>query len=81
MFDVGKMRSVRSLNAAGRSLRAAEVCSGRENSYFGLTRNLIRHLISPNQNDILFSSDLLFPGSRLSKLPNPLSLAGERRPV
>ena len=30
---------------------------------------------------ILFIPGLLFPGNRLVKLPNPLSLAGERRPV
>ena len=57
-------------------------CSGRENSYFGLARNLIQHLISPNQGwPILFSPDLSFPARKSGKLPNPHSLAGERRPV
>ena len=44
--------------------------------------NLIRHLISPNQDDLSYSSRDFFTGSsKLGKLPNPFSLAGERRPV
>ena len=34
-------------------------CSGRENSYFGLARNFIRHLISPNQDDLSYSARTL----------------------
>ena len=57
-------------------------CSERENSYFGLARNLIRHLISPNQDDLSYSARDFFTGKKkLGKLPNPLPLAGERRPV
>ena len=36
-------------------------CSRR---YFGLARNLIRRLISPNQDDLSYSSRISFPGSR-----------------
>ena len=58
------------------------MCSGREISYFGLARNLIQHLISPNQDDSSYSSRAFFMGNRkLGKLPNPLSLAGQRWPV
>ena len=32
----------------------------RKISYFGLVLNLFQHLISPNQDDILFSPDLHF---------------------
>ena len=32
------------------------VCSGREILYFGLVRNLIWHLISPNQDDLSYSA-------------------------
>ena len=35
-------------------------CSGRKISYFGLARNLIRHLISPNQDDLSYSSRTFF---------------------
>ena len=37
-----------------------EMCSGRENSYFGLARNLIQHLISPNQDDLSYSARTFF---------------------
>ncbi len=51
-------------------------------SYFGLARNLIRHLISPNQDDVPYSSRASYTGSsKLGKLPNTFSLAGQRRPV
>ena len=36
-------------------------CSKR---YFGLARNLIRRIISPNQDDLSYSSRISFPGSR-----------------
>ena len=53
----------------------------RKISYFGLARNLIRHLISPNQDDLSYSSGPSFPATKSGELPNTLSLAGERRPV
>ena len=57
-------------------------CKGKKISYFSLARNLIRHLISPNQDDLSFSTRDFFTGSsKLGKLPNPFSLAGERCPV
>ena len=36
------------------------ICSGREISYFGLVRNLIQHLISPNQDDLSYSARTSF---------------------
>ena len=36
------------------------MCSAREISYFGLVRNLIRHLISPNQDDLSYSTRTSF---------------------
>ena len=58
-------------------------CVGeRKISYFGLARNLIRHLISPNQDDLSYSARTFhFRPTRLGELPNTPSLAGERRPV
>ena len=50
-------------------------------SYFGLARNLIRHLISPNQDDLSYQPGPSFPATKSYKLPNTLSLARERRPV
>ena len=40
-------------------------CSGRENSYFGLARNLIRHLISPNQDDLSYSTRTFISGQQI----------------
>ena len=58
------------------------LCSGKKISCFGLARNLIRHLISPNQDDLSYSTRIPFPGQqKLGKLPNTASLAGQRRPV
>ena len=54
-------------------------CSRR---HFGLARNLIRRIISPNQVDLSYSYWISFPGQqKLGKLPNTLSLPGQRRPV
>ena len=39
----------------------AKLCSRR---YFGLARNLIRCIISPNQDDLSYSSRTSFPGRR-----------------
>ena len=40
--------------------------------------NLIRYLISPNQDELFFQPGPFFTGNRkLGKLPNPLSLAGD----
>ena len=36
-------------------------CSGKKISFFGFARNLIRHLISPNQDDLSYSSRTSFP--------------------
>ena len=56
-----------------------ETCSRR---YSGLARNLIQRIISPNQDDLSYSSQTSFPGQqKLGKLPNTLSLAGQHRPV
>ena len=41
------------------------ICSGRENSYFGLARNLIRHLISPNQDDLSYSARTFISGHQI----------------
>ena len=38
-----------------------QVCSGRN---FSLARNLIRRIISPNQDDLSYSNRISFPGSR-----------------
>ena len=40
-------------------------CSGRKNSYFGLERNLIRHLISPNQDDLSYSARTFISGHQI----------------
>ena len=40
-------------------------CSGRENSHFGLARNLIWHLISPNQDDLSYSSRTFISGQQI----------------
>ena len=53
----------------------------RKISYFGLVRNLIRHLISPNQDDLSYSARPSFPATKSCKLPNTVSLAVERHPV
>ena len=34
-------------------------------SYFGLARNLIRHLISPNQDDLSYSSQTFISGHQI----------------
>ena len=53
-------------------------CSRR---YSGLARNLIRRIISPNQDDLSYSPWISFPGQqKLGKLPNIVSLAGQHRP-
>ena len=55
------------------------ICSRR---YFSLARNLIRRLILPNQDDLSYSVRNSFSGQqKLGKLPNTVSLAGQRRPV
>ena len=55
------------------------ICSRR---YSGLACNLIRRIISPNQDDLSYSNRISFPGQqKLGKLPNTFSLAGQRRPV
>ena len=47
-----------------------------------ISRKIIRRIISPNQDDVSYSTRVSFTGSgKLGKLPNTLSLAGERRPV
>ena len=44
--------------------------------------NLIRRIISPNQDDLFYSFQIFFSGQqKLGKLPNTLSLAEQRRPV
>ena len=59
-----------------------QTCSGRKILYFGLARNLIRHLISPNQDELSYQPGPFFTGNKkLGRLPNPLSLVGQRRPV
>ena len=50
---------------------------------FGVTVSfreyLIRRIISPNQDDLSYSSRTFFSEQqKLGKLPNPLSLAGQR---
>ena len=40
-------------------------CRGRENSYFGLARNLIRHLISPHQDDLSYSARTFISGHQI----------------
>ena len=57
-------------------------CRGRENFvfWFGAQFNLTLNFTQSGW-PILFSPDLSFPVSKLGKLPNPLSLAGQRRPV
>ena len=65
-----------------RAIPEPRTCRGKKISYFGLARNLIRHLISPNQDDQSYSTRTLFSEhQKLGKLPNTVSLAGERRPV
>ena len=55
------------------------ICSKR---YFGLARNLIRRIVSPNQDDLSNSFRTSFSGQqKLGKLPNIASLAEQRRPV
>ena len=39
-------------------------CSGRKISYFGLARNLIRRIISPNKDDLSYTTGSPFPSSR-----------------
>ena len=57
-----KTRTHRALKICSESTLDAEIkfiystCSGRENSYFGLACNLIRHLISPNQDYLSYSA-------------------------
>ncbi len=41
------------------------MCSGREISYFGLARNLIRHLISPNQDDLSYSARIFISDQQI----------------
>ena len=41
------------------------ICSGREILYFGLARNLIRHLISPNQDELSYSPRTFFSGQQI----------------
>ena len=54
-------------------------CSRR---YFDLARKLIRRIISPNKDDLSYSSWTSFPGQqKLGKLPNTFSLAKQSRPV
>ena len=51
-------------------------------SYFGLAHNLIRHLISPNQDDLSYSTRTFhFKLTDGLSCVNTLSLAGERQPV
>ena len=83
-FSTEKLTQIRQATNADPILceLRVRICSRRENSYFSLARNLIRHLISPNQDDLSYSPRAFFTGNRkFGKLPNPLSLAGERRPV
>ena len=48
----------------------------------GLAHNLIRRIISPNQDDLSYSIRNFFSGQqKLGKLPNTLSLAEQRRLV
>ena len=55
------------------------ICSRR---YFALVRNLIRCIISPNQDDLSYSTRGLLSGQqKLGKLPNTVSLAEQLRPV
>ena len=49
-------REERMRKGGGGGEQEGERCSGREISYFGLARNLIRHLISPNQDDLSYSA-------------------------
>ena len=57
-------------------------CRGRENFIFWFGAQFNSTLdFTQSGRPILFSPDLLFPGNRLVKLPNTLSLAGERCPV
>ena len=42
----------------------AAFCSGRKFSYSGLAHNLIRSIISPNQDDLSYSLRASFTGSR-----------------
>ena len=57
----------------------AKLCSRR---YVGLARNLIRRIISPNQDDQSYSSRTFFSGQqKLDKLPNTVALAEKRHPV
>ena len=39
-----------------------EFVEKRKISYFGLARNLIRHLISPNQDDLSYSAQTFISG-------------------
>ena len=53
-----------------------------DRSVAGLARNLIRCIISPNQDDLSYSSKISFSGQqKMVKLPNTLWLAEQRRPV
>ena len=54
----GPVLSVRTGACAQSEMRRE--CSGKKISYFGLARNLIRHLISPNQDDLSYSSRAFF---------------------
>ena len=54
----------------------------RSRRYFDLARNLIRRIISPNQDDLSYSARIFFPGQqKLGKLLNTVSLAEQRHPV
>ena len=48
-------------------------------SYFGLARNLIRHLISPNRDDLSYSARNFFSGQQIGKSAKP-ALFGWRTP-
>ena len=56
-----------------------KICSRR---YFGLARNLIWRIISPNQDDLSYSARTFFSWQqKLGKQPNTFSLAEQRHPV
>ena len=52
----------------------------RKISYFGLARNLIQHLISPNQDDLSYSPRTFISGQQIGYAAKP-SLFGWRTPT
>ena len=50
-------------------------------SYFGLARNLIRHLISPNQDDLSYSSRTFISSHQILLAAKHSLFGWRRRPV